>query len=41
VRNEYLDKIKALNFREGIQVKQIIDEALSEFFKGKVIPPLK
>ena len=41
IRDEYLAKIDALAYRKNRQKKDILDEALAQYFKGKKIKPLQ
>ena len=40
LRREYLEKIKALAYWERISIKEVIDEALGSYLKGKKIKPI-
>lgn len=40
VRKEYLDKVKAYAYWERMEIKQVLDEALEAYFKGKKIKHL-
>jgi uncharacterized protein YnzC (UPF0291/DUF896 family) len=39
LRSDYLEKIKALAYWDRKQVKEVIDEALGSYLKGKKIKP--
>ncbi len=39
LRNDYLEKIKASAYWERKSVKEVIDEALGNYLKGKRIKP--
>jgi len=39
LRNDYLEKIKALAYWERKQVKEVIDEAMGAYLKGKKTKP--
>ena len=41
LRNEYLDKIKALSFLEARDIKLIMDEILENYLKDKKVEPVK
>ena len=41
IRDEHLAKINALAYRKNRQKKDIIEEALTEYFKDKRVKPLK
>ena len=41
VRKEYSDKIKALSFLEGRDIKSIMDEVLGNYLKDKKVMPIK
>ncbi len=40
LRREYLEKIKALAYWERISIKEVIDEALGSYLRGKKIKPI-
>ena len=40
LRREYLMKIRALAYWERISIKEVIDEALGSYLKGKKIKPI-
>lgn len=40
VREDYLDKIKALAYWERKDIKQVVDEAMTEYLKKKNVKPL-
>jgi uncharacterized protein YnzC (UPF0291/DUF896 family) len=40
LRREYLEKIKALAYWERISIKEVIDEALGSYLKGKKTKPI-
>lgn len=40
VRENYLEKIKALSYWERKDIKQVVDEALTEYLKNKKVKPL-
>lgn len=40
VREEYLNKIKALAYWERKDIKQVVDEAMTEYLKNKKVKPL-
>ncbi len=39
VREEHLEKIKALSYWERKDIKEVVDEALTEYLKGKKVKP--
>jgi uncharacterized protein YnzC (UPF0291/DUF896 family) len=39
LRSHYLEKIKALAYWDRKQVKEVIDEALGSYLKGKKVKP--
>ncbi len=39
LRNDYLEKIKALAYWERKKVKEVVDELLGVYLKGKKIKP--
>jgi len=39
LRNDYLDKVKASAYWDRKSVKEVIDEALGNYLKGKRIKP--
>ena len=41
IRDEHLAKIDALAYRKNRQKKDILDEALNEYFQNKRVKPLK
>ena len=41
LRRDYLEKIKALAYWERKKVKEVVDEALGSYLKGKKIRPIK
>jgi uncharacterized protein YnzC (UPF0291/DUF896 family) len=41
LRIDYLEKIKALAYWERKKVKEVVDEALGSYLKGKKIRPIK
>lgn len=41
IRDEHIEKVKALAFWERKEIKQVVDEALRTFLKGKTIKPIK
>ena len=41
LRKEYLKKLKAVSYWERKKMKEIIDEALGSYLKGKQIEPNK
>jgi len=40
VREDYLEKIKALSYWERKDIKQVVDEALTEYLRAKKIKPM-
>ena len=41
MREDYLEKIKALAYWNRIEIKEVVDEAFSSYLKGKSIKPIK
>jgi uncharacterized protein YnzC (UPF0291/DUF896 family) len=41
LRKEYLEKIRALAYWERKKLKEVIDEALGSYLKGKKAKPMK
>jgi uncharacterized protein YnzC (UPF0291/DUF896 family) len=41
LRRDYLEKMKALAYWERKKVKEVVDEALGAYLKGKKIRPIK
>jgi len=41
LREEYLEKIRALAYWERKKVKEVIDEALGSYLRGKRIKPMR
>lgn len=41
VKEDYLDKLKALAYWERKRIREVINEALSSYLKGKKIRPIK
>lgn len=41
IRDEHLDKVKALAYWDRKEIKEVIDEALRSYLKGKSIKPIK
>jgi uncharacterized protein YnzC (UPF0291/DUF896 family) len=41
LRKEYLEKIRALAYWERKKLKEVIDEALGSYLKGKKVKPMK
>lgn len=41
VREDYLDKLKALAYWERKKLREVINEALGSYLKGKKIRPIK
>jgi len=41
LRRDYLEKIKALAYWQRKKVKEVVDEALGSYLKGKKIRPIK
>ena len=41
LRIDYLEKIKALAYWERKKVKDVVDEALGSYLKGKIIRPMR
>jgi hypothetical protein len=41
LRKDYLTKLKAVSYWERKKIKEVIDEALASFLKGKKIKPFK
>lgn len=41
LRNDYLEKIKALAYWQRKKVKEVIDEALGDYLIGKKVKPRK
>jgi uncharacterized protein YnzC (UPF0291/DUF896 family) len=41
LRKEYLEKIRALAYWERKKLKELIDEALGSYLKGKKVKPMK
>ena len=40
LREEHLEKIKSISFYEGRNIKDIVDEAMSEYLKDKKNRPI-
>ena len=40
LREEYLEKTRALAYCERMSIKEVIDEALGSYLKGKKIKPI-
>ncbi|MCM8817630.1 MAG: hypothetical protein NC913_09030 [Candidatus Omnitrophica bacterium] len=40
VREEYLEKIKALSYWDRKDIKEVVDEALSQYLKNKKVRPI-
>jgi uncharacterized protein YnzC (UPF0291/DUF896 family) len=41
LRKDYLEKLKTLAYWERKKIKEVIDEALGAYLKGKKIKPMK
>lgn len=41
LRKEYLVKIRAVAYWERISIKEVIDEALGAYLKGRKVKPMK
>jgi hypothetical protein len=41
LRKDYLSKLKAVSYWERKKIKEVIDEALGTYLKGKKVKPTK
>jgi len=41
LRKEYLSKLKAVSYWDRKKIKEVIDEALGAYVKGKKVKPMK
>jgi uncharacterized protein YnzC (UPF0291/DUF896 family) len=41
LRKEYLNKLKAVSYWDRKKIKEVIDEALGTYLKGKKVKPMK
>ena len=41
LRKDYLSKLKAVSYWDRKKIKEVIDEALGDYLKGKKVKPMK
>jgi uncharacterized protein YnzC (UPF0291/DUF896 family) len=41
LRKDYLSKLKAVSYWDRKKIKEVIDEALGTYLKGKKVKPMK
>ncbi len=41
LRKDYLNKLKAVSYWDRKKIKEVIDEALGTYLKGKKVKPMK
>ena len=41
LRKDYLNKLKAVSYWDRKKIKEVVDEALGDYLKGKKVKPMK
>ena len=41
LRKDYLSKLKAVSYWDRKKIKEVIDEALGDYLRGKKVKPMK